>query len=858
MEIQNRYNIYLDYKGFMVDRGAANVSAAPLMGNIFSTGRSNYSDLDFWQVGAATDFSHGMNQKFIVDPSAYYLSLGIDVSEPGEIKLERDLVTSSMPQAPEGGWGTVTATYRSSTHLWIGTSIGYVFYRKTGDASWTRETSITADSNKIYDFFEIRNPFGDGKLCLFVTKGPIKGYVRIGTTGSFVQIAPDVEWALPLADMYELGVGGTSMPTKITQSFIVNANTSFKKLSIAYKSIGSYAGNIRITIRSSNAVTGEPETDTLKTFDVTASGSASTMTWLEKTFENGSELNLKRCLKYFIEIEPLVVTSSSYPEFGATIGSDSYYEGDTTLEWNSVDSTWDTMEKQEQTCFRLWSDLRTDVYYVDSNSNYVYGWVEDGIKSTANGMAWSPETNDGLWTMPANQGTPVNVTRTVRGLLVGGISSLWLFLGGTSGVRLWNFPEYSDSNNFKGMHQYDQVALFSVEKQGIYITDGSSITPTNLNSLKDIFKFESCAGITSSGTDAFAVIKDTGGNWYLARSNASYTGSHSFWWLVKKLSKVPVNIAALDGNTIYIFYSDETSDIYQKNGAYVQSGTMETSLFDANLVKLDKFFRSVNGVLEPFPSGTSVSLGYRTSTTGTYTNSSNFTSGSYISYSLPNPTVANRLQAKVTLNTNSSANATPVLTDLTWTYVLTRSTDTSNTLKNFHLTLLGQDNLQLYTGEVDRARTTHDITDELWAISQKKQILNYVGLNNKCEVGLVINYSGTAGKTMTIDRTNFLLTISGSTLSYNYKNKTLTDVAEAINALTNFSCTVHVGVDSSRTAHDLEPILKQPIEIGEQYINVGSDIHAVLMSSNSPNQTILSVDGRGSDRMNVSLREVED
>ena len=45
-----------------------------------------------------------------------------------------------------------------------------------------------------------------------------------------------------------------------------------KKLSIAYKSIGSYAGNIRITIRSSNAVTGEPETDTLKTFDLAASG----------------------------------------------------------------------------------------------------------------------------------------------------------------------------------------------------------------------------------------------------------------------------------------------------------------------------------------------------------------------------------------------------------------------------------------------------------------------------------------------------------------------------------------------------------------------------------------------------------
>ena len=82
----------------------------------------------------------------MVDPSAYYLSLGIDVSEPGEIKLERDLVTSSMPLAPEGGWGTVTATYRSSTHLWIGTSIGICFFiERLETTSWTEGLVFHAD-----------------------------------------------------------------------------------------------------------------------------------------------------------------------------------------------------------------------------------------------------------------------------------------------------------------------------------------------------------------------------------------------------------------------------------------------------------------------------------------------------------------------------------------------------------------------------------------------------------------------------------------------------------------------------------------------------------------------------------------
>jgi hypothetical protein len=52
MELQQKFNVYLDFLGYMVDEKTYRVSPAPLMGTKFSTGRSAYSGMDFWQVGA--------------------------------------------------------------------------------------------------------------------------------------------------------------------------------------------------------------------------------------------------------------------------------------------------------------------------------------------------------------------------------------------------------------------------------------------------------------------------------------------------------------------------------------------------------------------------------------------------------------------------------------------------------------------------------------------------------------------------------------------------------------------------------------------------------------------------------------
>ncbi len=47
MQLQQRYHVYLDYKGYQIEERSYRASPSPLMGTKFTTGRSAYSDLDF-------------------------------------------------------------------------------------------------------------------------------------------------------------------------------------------------------------------------------------------------------------------------------------------------------------------------------------------------------------------------------------------------------------------------------------------------------------------------------------------------------------------------------------------------------------------------------------------------------------------------------------------------------------------------------------------------------------------------------------------------------------------------------------------------------------------------------------------
>jgi len=212
---------------------------------------------------------------------------------------------------------------------------------------------------------------------------------------------------------------------------------------------------------------------------------------------------------------------------------------------------------------------------------------------------------------------------------------------------------------------------------------------------------------------------------------------------------------------------------------------------------------------------------------------------------------------------NLEADVTPVVTDLCWTYILQNFSENKTVKRNFFFTIIAEDRLEQLTGEVEELekeapRTREDILKDIWETSSKGELLNFIGADNKRELGLTVEYVGTgASCKLTIDRTNYEIKIYvdgvlNQTISY--KDKTIKQISDTIDALADYTSVVHQDQENTRSAHDFEPVKDLEIK-GSAYIYVGNDIHSVILNPQSPGQVKLAIEGRGSDRINISLRE---
>lgn len=679
-----RYHVYIDYKGFLIDERSYRVFPAPLMGTRFSTGRMAYSNLDFWQVGALTDFTKGINQKFLVDSSQYYLSEGIDVSKEGELKLEKDLENQSFPS----GVGYVTARYRSIDTLWLGTSTGKIL-KTTDGVNFTLDQDT--GTGQIYSFYEMGT-------SLFATKGT--------------------------------------------------------------------ADNV----------------------------------------------------------------------------------------WKKSNGTWSEL---------TWGNL----FYVMVESDYAYGLFDEGIRQTTDGETWAPESPQKLWSLPASEGIALNAIPIPRGFLIGAKRGLWIFIGGGSAVNIWLFPEHASANNFKGMEKFGPYAVFSVEGQGLFYTDGSGIYPTNLNWQEEPLKIISCKSIITSGWDMFALVSD-GTDWYLARSNMVNVNVPKFWWLVKKLSKTPAFLSSFDRTKLFIHYEDGTCQKYNKtSGPFQTNGYLISSFIDENLILLPKLYKSISALLSSFPSNTSLSLDYRLKEETSFPNvAKSFTGGGDLEcvYPLPNPTLSTRIQIRLGLGTSNTA-VSPVVTDLCWKYILERPIDETKQKKNFNFTILAEDILEkLDFGKEElgrtKPRTAQEIITQIWEIRSKKEILNFVGADNTLSRAFTLKYTGSGNSCLLkIDRTNYKLTtvVDGTTdQTIDYEDVSLGDLVDTLNNLTNYTCTLDPEADSSQSANNLFPVNDVELK-GEAQVYLGTDVHAVIFNQPSPGQFAYSLTDRTSARIQISLREAD-
>ena len=508
-----------------------------------------------------------------------------------------------------------------------------------------------------------------------------------------------------------------------------------------------------------------------------------------------------------------------------------------------------------------------DLYFVMIESDYAYGVFDDGVRQCVDGRNFTPAPPDPLWSLPASEGIALNALPIARGFLIGAKRGLWIFTGGGSGIVLWHLPDFASSNNFKGMDRFLHYGIFSVEGMGIFFTDGAAIHPTQMNWQEVAFPAKYTKDILVSGWDVFAIVSTDYSNWYLARSSMMNAKTPKYWWIVKALDNTAQKLSAWSDDKIFIHYSDGSCKSYNKNGGpYQTSGYLETSLSDENLVLLQKLYHTVSATLRDFPNYTSVDLAYRLDkASGSYTTESFSGDGSTsIDSSLTNPTLGQRLQVKITLHgdtTTPDTSVSPIVTDLFWKYILERPTSEGDRKKIFTFMVLAEDQLEKLDFDVEEMgenepRSRQDILDQIWTIRNEKQILNFVGADNVNKNAFTIEYTGSASSClMTIDRTNYTLSTNLG-LSINYEDKNLSQVVDLINAESDYTATIDPAEKGTSTsANDLFPIKEVEIK-GVEQVYYGTDVHAVLMNSQSPMIYKKDIEGRGSDRIQISLREV--
>lgn len=874
--MQSPYNVYIDYKGYQIEPISYRVSPSPLMGTKFTTGRSAYSDLDFWQIGALTDFSKGINQKFMVDPSMSLYSEGLYLGKPGEFTLERDTETfSGLP----GIVGNITSHFRRLNELYLGDDDGHIM--KTSDGvTFTTVHTIYGTDTKIFNFYEIY-----GRLFCTTGAGNIYCNENPDTGDTWSEQGVSTQFPLPLYDTTPNNDHKVYEDKEIAQTFKVPmSGDTFHTLKVKVKKTGLPAVDLTFTIKEESLTTiGEPDaTVEGGEFTIPRSSVTSTYAWVEDIV---TEFDLKAGRKYFLIASAPGANSANFFEWGYEYASKATYESGNVITYDGTD--W-TDKPYENTYFELRRDNIDGLYYVMVESDYAFGWFWDGVRRSIDGYNWVPEPPDPLWVMPSGEGIPLNAIAIPKSFISGSQRGLWAFVGGSSGINLWDLEDYSNVNNFRGMEKWGHFCIFSVENQGLYYTDGSQVIPTTMTYLGEGFAFKSCKHIHSNGWDVYALVSDNGTDWYLARANMNYNAQPKYWWIVKKLDKEPVRIVGWDESTCYIFYADDTAETFDKiDGPYVASGYMTSSYLDENMIKILKMYNNIGMIFSSFPgdgsaaTSTYAKLSYILNNDGNYIHSAisygNNTDIEKI-YDMPNPTLGNRIRTRVEIGTPDTTK-TPVVTDLTWKYILQKPREDITATKNWNFTVFAEDQLEDFLKDKNAPFSEEtpaqriDILASLWGSSAKKEVLNYIGADNKSEIGMELDYTGTEDSAyITIDRTNYSISykkiasgdtftasanIGGGVNDYSYRDKTLGTVVSEINALwADVTLTLHQDQDEDRTAHDLEP--RKDLLISKDsntYIMVGSDVHAVIMGSNSPSQSKLVLDGRGSDRLQIALRE---
>jgi len=856
-----RYDILLDYKGYMIDKNSYRESPAPLFGTRFATGRLAYSDLDFWQTNGQQEFSDGFGQLYLERPSEYAFGVGLDITIPRELKLERVLeklegvsVGSSIRVAKQLSDGIHIATENGDIYLWDGSSL----------------TSLGTGFTGITDFYEMR---GNQYACRGTSK-LLKRNKKEGnyqeTNITFLEIEFEDDFETGNLNKWDSKEGWQVQGSVVYEGqYAAKASGApyYLKKKIALSNKGSFEGYFRFGETNKWHYPFFPlSSDNVSLYFIVAANDGH--------------------FKYY---------DGSYKNFP----TDKTYTADT---WYKIKVSWDGTSHK----FQVWIDdveitgggitsiifsaikeIRilntnssgTGTMYVDSvvikgestglsflevdAGDLGYGFFDKGLKRTDDGENFLPETGF-LYALPESEGQIIKAAKTYNQIFFATSRSLFSLLSGGLGVKIADFSSESSINNFKS-DRFSSFLIFSVENLGIFFVSGYNIYPTNIHKLNPFFKFTSCKGIATRGTDIFALVKNET-DWYLARCNMDYKKFPMQWSLVQKLSFTPSYIFAYLDN---LYVVDTNGQFYKRNeNKYISSGYLITSRFDAGMRKVNKLVKSIESFQEDFPQGTKIKLRYyRPSKELSPLYEKEFSPGEDTRFDLENPVKDTSFQIGIVLESEDGSN-TPLVSDLTWTYIL-ESSKTGK--KEFHFTILGtiaeKKDGSVYDSETSETLTEstsfryegkelREIWQELFNAAASQKALNFVGFRNVNLPGIKLAYFGSGRCKVSIDRTNLSIKINmnGTEKTISTEDRTLEQLCNLIALETGnrVSARVSNSAYKNRSAEDLVPVLGVEISTNEREFYLGTDVHSVMFRSNYPRLTYLPDTGF----INVVLIEV--
>jgi len=437
-------------------------------------------------------------------------------------------------------------------------------------------------------------------------------------------------------------------------------------------------------------------------------------------------------------------------------------------------------------------------------------------------------------------GSDVRINRLRYGrerLWIGTYSRILGYDGGGAPWELYDFSWARHEHNFKSMEIGDNYLWFNIYNQGIFYTNGATIGMTTIHKDSEFMNFKYAIAVGAEGPIIWAIYQDTDDNFWLAKSKY-----RNYWFTYCQLSGLSdTKLCQLfsQGTDKYIANADGTLKKLNSSCSYQTSGRLISSLFDANLILLDKLLKNLTAYHEPLATGQTVTLranfdeqytvsqfdDYWTGASHTYV-SGDTASGFEVSFTgfqkagrkiYDTGLLSQRFQYGVLLEGNG--NSTPKVQDVFWTYYLERPYGQVARKKEWQFSILVRDELEKMDQEkIDtyetKSRTGKMILDELWNSRRTMGFKSFVGLNHYLTKALHLVYTGSETYCkITIDQVNNRLALEtkDGTDEYDLNLKatsynTLKKLSAYLNSLSNYTCSTDDEANLSTLSIDLLPV----------------------------------------------------